>query len=85
MISGIVTFTVTATNTYGYSQVSCYVDDVLMDTQAGARENNIWTFSIDTTKYSGTIVSPGTHILKVIGFDLGGNPNPFTKTIIIGN
>jgi hypothetical protein len=85
MISGTHTFTVTATNTFGVAQVSVTVDGVLMDTQVASRAGGVWTFSIDTTKYSGTLVSPQNHTLTAIAYDLGGNTFTTSHIISIGN
>lgn len=85
MLSGTHTFTVTASNTYGVAQVTVTVDGVLMDTQTGPRPNGAWTFSIDTTKYSGTIASPQMHTVEAIAYDLGGNTFTTSQTITIAN
>ncbi len=85
MLSGTHTFTVLATNTYGVAQVSVQVDGVLMDTQVAARSGGLWTFTIDTTKYSGTIASPGMHTVTAIAYDLAGNTFTTTHTIVIAN
>lgn len=88
MLSGTKTVTFTTANTFGCAQASMYVDNALVDTISCDLANGIrtfWTFTLDTTKFSGTIASPGTHTLKLIAYDVGGNTGSFLQSIIIAN
>lgn len=101
ILSGTHTITVSTANTYGVTQVTLYIDNVIVDTLVwlntkltlgtdgitykASDMKTSWAFTLDTTKYSGTIASPATHTLKAIAYDLGGNASTQTTTITIGN
>ncbi len=87
-LTGTHTVTATTSNTYGCPQVSMYVDNVLVDTLVNDMANGIrtsWAFTLDTTKFSGTIASPQNHTLKIIAYDLGANQASNSQTITIAN
>jgi subtilisin family serine protease len=62
-VSGTVTVTAQAADNTGVSRVELYVDDVIRGTDTSSPYSFVW----DTTT-----VTPGSHALKTIAYDLGG-------------
>ena len=84
--SGTHTVSATVKNTFGVAQVSMFVDGVLVDTRAGSvPETSVWSFPLDTTKFSGTLAMPVTHTITFVAYDKGGNSSNSSLTIQIGN
>ncbi len=84
-LSGTCTITVEQTNTSPLVQVSVYIDGVLFDTLVALAGVTTWTFSLDTTKYSGTVASPVNHTLTSVLYALDGTTSSSSATITIGN
>jgi len=89
-ISGTVAVKVVTSNQSGVSQVTMAIDGILFQTRVttpnmGDAANTEWDLSLDTTKLTGSVASPVTHVLTILAYDLHGNAGVATLTITVRN
>jgi len=79
VLKGAVTVAVSATDNVGVAQVQLLDGGKLLDTQSSG-VNNVYTFSVDTTK-----LADGIHILRAVAVDRSGNANEARISVTVDN